>query len=214
MGRALRTPHTQMGGDNDNDEDLQASNTAGYKVGEKKTAEELAKLDANDESLNKWKESLGLKGQVGDSSDSRNVVILSLAMQVTGRDDVVLDLASALPTDNTNLVIKEGIEYRLKVTFKVNRDVISGLKYLHVVKRKGIKVDKMEEMFFNFNLGLVVTVLLPMFMKKSSCLKKHRVECLLVVITMSSRDLLTMMALVIWNSIGLLISKRIGSSSF
>ena len=31
----------------------------GYKPGQKRTAEELAKLDAEDESLNRWKASLG-----------------------------------------------------------------------------------------------------------------------------------------------------------
>lgn len=41
------------------------------------------------------------------------------------------------------MTIKEGVEYRLAVKFRVHSEVISGLKYLHVVKRKGIKVDKM-----------------------------------------------------------------------
>jgi Rho GDP-dissociation inhibitor len=45
----------------DQQDDLAPSLTAGYKPGEKKTIEELAKLDAQDESLKKWKESLGLK---------------------------------------------------------------------------------------------------------------------------------------------------------
>ncbi len=34
----------------------------------------------------------------------------------------------------------------MKATFKVQRDVLSGLKYLQVVKRKGIRVGKDEEM--------------------------------------------------------------------
>ena len=46
---------------NEQDE-LNPTSTAGYKPGEKKTLEELAQLDAQDESLRKWKESLGLKG--------------------------------------------------------------------------------------------------------------------------------------------------------
>lgn len=33
---------------------------------------------------------------------------------------------------------------------RVNHDVISGLKYLHAVKRKGIRVDKMEEMIGSY----------------------------------------------------------------
>jgi len=41
------------------DEDFASENT-GYKVGQKKTVDEYQNLDANDESLNRWKESLGL----------------------------------------------------------------------------------------------------------------------------------------------------------
>lgn len=43
-------------------------------------------------------------------------------------------------------VIKEGAKFRMKATFKVQHDVLSGLKYLQVVKRKGIRVGKDEEM--------------------------------------------------------------------
>lgn len=42
--------------------------------------------------------------------------------------------------------IKEGAKFRMKATFKVQHDVLSGLKYLQVVKRKGIRVGKDEEM--------------------------------------------------------------------
>lgn len=41
--------------------------TPGYKPGEKKTLEEYQNLDAQDESLAKWKESLGIKGDAGKS---------------------------------------------------------------------------------------------------------------------------------------------------
>ena len=42
--------------------------------------------------------------------------------------------------------IKEGAPFRMKANFKVQHDVLSGLKYLQVVKRKGIRVSKDEEM--------------------------------------------------------------------
>ena len=42
--------------------------------------------------------------------------------------------------------IKEGAQFRMKANFKVQHDVLSGLKYLQVVKRKGIRVGKDEEM--------------------------------------------------------------------
>ncbi|PVV01303.1 hypothetical protein BB560_004283 [Smittium megazygosporum] len=64
------------------------------------------------------------------------------------------------------LVLKEGITYRLKIrfkqvvlifswiliylTFSLYHDLISGLKYLHQVKRKGIPVDRVEEMLGSY----------------------------------------------------------------
>lgn len=42
------------------DDDLAPSQTAGYKPGEEKTLAELAELDKEDESLARWKASLGL----------------------------------------------------------------------------------------------------------------------------------------------------------
>jgi Rho GDP-dissociation inhibitor len=47
------------------DDEMAPSQTAGYKVGEKKTLDEYKNLDANDESLKKWKESLGLNIAAG-----------------------------------------------------------------------------------------------------------------------------------------------------
>ncbi|KAJ3285028.1 hypothetical protein HK104_009666 [Borealophlyctis nickersoniae] len=136
-------------------DDLAPTTTAGYKVGVKKTAAELAQLDAEDESLRKWKESLGLKATAGGPvqgappGDTRNVIVESLALEVAGRPDVVVRLATRddiAKLQSQAMTIKEGVEYRLKIRFWIQNDVVSGLKYLHVVKRKGIKVDKMEEM--------------------------------------------------------------------
>ncbi|KAI9009816.1 immunoglobulin E-set [Gaertneriomyces semiglobifer] len=137
---------------NDSNEDLAATQTPGYKPPEKKTVEELAQLDAQDESLRKWKESLGLKA-AGPSDDPRKVIVLSLAMETPDRPDVVVDLstpAAIAALKGQQMTIKEGAEYRLKVNFKVQHDVVSGLKYLHVVKRKGIRVDKAEEMLGSY----------------------------------------------------------------
>ncbi|KAL1920197.1 uncharacterized protein VTP21DRAFT_1343 [Calcarisporiella thermophila] len=137
-------------------DDLVPTMTEGYRVGEKKTLEEYHNLDAGDESLRKWKESLGLKAGAGNAAppdDPRKVVVLQLAMEVDGRDDVVLDLSSkdALEkTKTTVITIKEGIHYRFKIKFKIQHDVVSGLKYLQVVKKMGVRVDKEENMLGSY----------------------------------------------------------------
>jgi Rho GDP-dissociation inhibitor len=50
--------------------------------------------------------------------------------------------------------IKEGATFRIKVVFQVHHEVLSGLKYLQVVKRKGIRVSKDEEMLVSLLLAM------------------------------------------------------------
>ncbi|OBZ84320.1 Rho GDP-dissociation inhibitor [Choanephora cucurbitarum] len=137
------------------EDDLAPTQTTGYKPGEKKSLQEYQTLDAEDESLNKWKESLGLNKskEVGPHDDPRKVIVEYLALEVQGREDVRVDLSTPHALEqakNTPFTIKEGVEYRMKVKFRVQHDVVSGLKYLQVVKRKGIPVDKIEEMIGSY----------------------------------------------------------------
>ncbi|CAG8664969.1 13794_t:CDS:2 [Dentiscutata erythropus] len=142
-----------MSATTDQDE-LAPSQTPGYKVGEKKTLDEYATMDSTDESLNRWKASLGLAGKAaGSQVDGPKVIILHLALEVPGREDVILDLSSREALENvknTPFVIKEGVEYQMKVKFRIQHEVVCGLKYIQVVKRKGIKVDKTEEMIGSY----------------------------------------------------------------
>ncbi|KAG0049065.1 hypothetical protein BGZ83_006072 [Gryganskiella cystojenkinii] len=134
----------------DDDEDF--GNNTGYKVGQKKSLAEYNSLDAGDESLNRWKASLGVaKVDVSKLDDPHNVVVLQLCLEVAGRPDVVLDLTqSEEALKQHSFTIKEGVEYRLKVLFKVQHEVVSGLKYRHVIKRGPITVDKTEEMIGSY----------------------------------------------------------------
>jgi len=137
------------------DADLAPERTEGFKVGEKKTLDEYAKLDQADESLNKWKKSLGLLGgnDISDKNDPRKCIIQSLALEVEGRPDITLDLSApgALETLKSKpFTIKEGAKYRMKGVFKVQHEVLSGLKYVQVVKRKGIRLSKDQEMIGSF----------------------------------------------------------------
>ncbi|KAE8378775.1 immunoglobulin E-set [Aspergillus bertholletiae] len=139
----------------DHDDDLVASKTEGFKVGEKKSINEYAELDKHDESLNRWKASLGLNtGEpIGDPNDPRKCIIKSLALEVEGRSDVVIDVSAPGAVDTLKdkpFTIKEGATFRIKVVFQVHREVLSGLKYLQVVKRKGVRVSKDEEMLGSF----------------------------------------------------------------
>ncbi|EGP84719.1 unnamed protein product [Zymoseptoria tritici ST99CH_1A5] len=136
-------------------EDLEPEVTEGFKVGEKKTIDEYQQLDQNDESLRKWKESLGIGSgtPIADPSDQRRVVILSLGLEVEGRPDIVLDLqkASALEDlKNHPFTIKEGATFRMKARFRVQHQILSGMKYVQVVSRAGLK-NKSQEMIGSYS---------------------------------------------------------------
>ena len=106
--------------------------------------------DQNDESLRKWKESLGIGSgkSISDPNDPRKCIIQSLGLEVEGRPDIVIDLKSPGAVEQLEkkpFQIKEGATFRMKVTFKVQHQVLSGLKYVQVVKR-GPLSQKQQEM--------------------------------------------------------------------
>lgn len=70
-------------------------------------------------------------------------------MESVGRPPVTIDLS--MPGSEATLKdkpfrIKEGAKFTMVATFKVQHEVLSGLQYVHVVKRKGIRVSKESEM--------------------------------------------------------------------
>lgn len=40
---------------------------------------------------------------------------------------------------NTPIELREGTQYRLKIVFRVQREIVAGLRYFHAAYRKGIK---------------------------------------------------------------------------
>jgi len=106
--------------------------------------------DQNDESLRKWKESLGLGTgkDISDPNDPRKCIVLSLGLEVEGRPDIIIDLKDQKVLDTLEkqpFSIKEGAVFRMKVTFKVQHQILSGMKYVQVVSRGPIR-NKHQEM--------------------------------------------------------------------
>ncbi|SGZ54617.1 CIC11C00000001960 [Sungouiella intermedia] len=137
------------------DDELVPESVEGYTVGEKKTIDEYTKLDAEDESLAKWKASLGLSADSSPypvkAGDKRTVVIVEMALtfpEDASMQPIVIPLEDA--SGNTiskdiKFTIKEKSVYELQIKFRVQHEIITGLKYLHSVKKAGIRVDKLEE---------------------------------------------------------------------
>ena len=112
--------------------------------------------DEGDESLARYKASLGLGSggkDLSDPNDPRVCVILSLSMETPGRDAVTIDLSAAGSENSLKekpFKIKEGAKFIMVATFKVQHEILSGLHYVQIVKRKGIKVSKDSEMIGSY----------------------------------------------------------------
>ncbi|OQO05633.1 hypothetical protein B0A48_09725 [Cryoendolithus antarcticus] len=130
-------------------EELEPEGTEGFKVGEKKTIHEYQKLDENDASLRKWKQSLGLGTgtPISDPSDPRKVILISLGLEVDGRSDIIIDLTQKGALDSLAkkpFTIKEGATFRMKAKFRVQHEILSGMKYVQVGSYSPNTTDKPE----------------------------------------------------------------------
>jgi len=126
-------------------QDIDPDVTPGYKPPEMKTIEELKNMDADDPSLVNYKKALLCEEGASPSDDPRKVIVEQMSFVVDGRDDIVFDLTG----DNLKtmkMVVKEGIEYKIKLGFKIHHEIVAGLRYHHVIKRAGVNADKQTYM--------------------------------------------------------------------
>lgn len=139
-----------------NEDDLVPEQVSGYTVGEKKTIAEYTKLDAEDESLAKWKASLGLTDDAAPypvkAGDKRKVVIVEMSLVFPDQpqlEPIIINLEDAdgntISGKEIKFSIKEKSIYQFQIKFRVQGEIITGLKYLHLVKKSHIRVDKVEE---------------------------------------------------------------------
>ena len=64
------------------------------------------------------------------------MIVKSLSLVVEERDDVVIDLTEDLATIKTkSFTIKEGVKFRIKINFVVQREIVHGLKYVQKTYR-------------------------------------------------------------------------------
>lgn len=81
--------------------------------------------------------------------------MLSLGLEVQGRPDIIIDLKTAGAVESLKskpFVIKEGATFRMKTTFRVQHQILSGMKYVQVVKKMGFS-NKTQEMIVGYKLG-------------------------------------------------------------
>ncbi|PAV20774.1 E set domain-containing [Pyrrhoderma noxium] len=123
----------------DDEHDLVASETPGYKVtAPAKSPEEYAQMDANDESLARWKASLGIGATPAGDASGPKVTVLSMELAsptLPPGKTIALDLQNPTALADAKKVpitIKEGVEYNVLIRFKVNHSIIS-VRYLQLL---------------------------------------------------------------------------------
>jgi len=112
---------------------------------------ETFKKEANDPSMIAYMKSIGIDpNYVPPKDDPRRVVISEFAVIFKDHDKPVTlkfesddDLKKA---KKTPLVIKEGCEYKLRCKFRVQHNVVLGLKIINEVKKLGKTLSKDTEM--------------------------------------------------------------------
>ncbi|XP_071374822.1 rho GDP-dissociation inhibitor 1-like isoform X1 [Centroberyx affinis] len=119
-----------------------------YKAPAQKSLQEIQELDKDDESLRKYKEALLGSTDVVTDPGVANVQVTRLTLMCeTAPNALTLDLLGDLESyKKQSFVLKEGVEYRIKISFKVNREIVSGLKYIQQTSRKGVRIDKSDYM--------------------------------------------------------------------
>ncbi|TRY68440.1 hypothetical protein TCAL_05624, partial [Tigriopus californicus] len=115
-----------------------ADEVAGYKPPKEKTLEQILQADEDDAALKRYKATLlgaaseGAAVVLVEPDNPSNVIVKKLFLVVEGRPDT--------------FTIKEGIQFRIRIEFIVQREIVTGLKYVQKTSRMGVTVDKMSHM--------------------------------------------------------------------
>jgi len=138
-----------MSDEHDNGSDSGVDPESLYKPPAQKTVQEILEADKEDESLRKYKETLlgaNVVGVIIDAKNPKNVLVRSLTLVADGRAEITMDLADITNMDKKTFVIKEGCQYRLRINFHVQREIVAGLKYIQKAHRMGVQVHKEDYM--------------------------------------------------------------------
>ncbi|XP_061159037.1 rho GDP-dissociation inhibitor 3 isoform X2 [Syngnathus typhle] len=123
-----------------------------YNPPAQKTLQEIQELDKDDESLVKYKQTLlGKRPMMSDfSGPNVQVTKLTLLFDEPSGSVTINLTGDANSLKEKTVTLKEGVKYKLKIHFKVNKEIVAGLKYHHVTFRKGVKLDKVSYMMGSY----------------------------------------------------------------
>lgn len=129
-----------------------------YSIKASARVEELLAMDAEDESLAKYKKSLlgaAADGDLGDVSDPRRLIVEEFRVVFApeeGLPDIVHELGteeglSKLREDGISM--PEGCKFKFHISFRVQHEIIAGVKFINIVK-KSLAKEKEELMIGSY----------------------------------------------------------------
>ncbi|KAL4596552.1 hypothetical protein ACB092_12G171300 [Castanea dentata] len=139
--------------DRDDDDDAKDDEVdAGFVPGPLVSLKEQIEKDKDDDSLRRWKEKLlgclesDLNGQMEPEVKFHSIGIIS---------DEFGEITTPLPVDENQrghalFTLREGSHYRLKLSFSVQHNIVSGLRYSNTVWKGGLQVDQSKGMLGTF----------------------------------------------------------------
>lgn len=158
-----------------------------FQVAAQATVEEIMSKDADDEALQKYKASL-LGDTAATDPNAKHVEIhaLHLIPGAAGADTpapIMINLRTPEDVERAASEVKQvkaGADFRLQVTFKVQREIVLGLKLMRFVYKHGIRVAKDEFMIGSFPPnGEVQQILCPVETVPSGIMAKgtYKAKC-------------------------------------
>ncbi|KAI0033784.1 rho GDP-dissociation inhibitor [Vararia minispora EC-137] len=140
------------------DDELETQNTPGYKPTAAKSLDEYKNLDANDESLARWKASLGISGSASEDTSKPKLTVSYLELTsstLPAGQTIKVDISNPARIralkDGKPIQVKEGADYKVYITFNVNHGLVTGARYIHSVKRGPVRLDKTDSMLGSYS---------------------------------------------------------------
>ncbi|XP_077249494.1 rho GDP-dissociation inhibitor 1-like [Tasmannia lanceolata] len=132
------------------DDDVE-DDDVGFVPGPLVPLKEQLEKDKEDESLRRWKEKL--LGCIDDDLNGQmepEVSFHSIGIITEDRAEIATPLPINENQSHVLFTLKEGSQYRLKLTFSVQHNIVSGLSYSNTVWKGGLQVDQSKGMLGTF----------------------------------------------------------------
>ncbi|KAM0935793.1 putative Rho protein GDP-dissociation inhibitor [Dioscorea sansibarensis] len=144
---------TENNDDDEPEDDEEDDKNLQVPLGPQVPLKEQLEMDKDDESLRRWKEQLLGSVDLSDVGDvaEPEVKIESLTIVTPDRPEVVLPIPFVPNAKGYAFCLKDGSRYRLKFSFTVANNIVSGLRYTNTVWKTGVRVENTKVMLGTFS---------------------------------------------------------------